>query len=378
MIQVRCVDTNSREDVNRFVNFPFDLYRDNKQWVPPLIGGARAMLDRDKHAIYHYADVDYLLAERNGEVVGRLAVLEHHRFNKYQKGSPAAFFDLLEVEDDINAARGLFSYADSWARERGLKRILGPRGFTGVSGSGILVEGFEHRPALGIPYHLPHYDGFIKDAGYVKDQDLLSGYLGKDYVLPDRFYELAERTKARRGLRIKNFESKRELRRWIPKVAEVYRTSFVDRAIYPPTDEEIMGFVDEMMPIADPRQIKMVMKDDDIVGFIIAYPDISAALQRCKGKLFPFGWYHILREQKRTKWVNLNGVGVLPKYQGRGASVIMYAEIAKTLYTYDYEHGDIVQVGEINFKSKNDMETIGVKWYKRHRIYKRAFEPDTE
>jgi hypothetical protein len=109
-----------------------------------------------------------------------------------------------------------------------------------------------------------------------------------------------------------------------------------------------------------------------VIGFIFAYPDISAGLQRARGRLWPLGWLHILIERKRTNWVNLNGVGVLPAYQGIGASILMYAELARAIKGFGFEHADFVQVGEDNLKSRADVEALGVRWYKRHRNYKRS------
>jgi hypothetical protein len=114
------------------------------------------------------------------------------------------------------------------------------------------------------------------------------------------------------------------------------------------------------------------MKGDDVIGYLFAYPDVSEALQRARGRLWPLGWYHILRDKKRTTWVNINGAGVLPAYQGRGANILLYTEMARTIKDFGFEHADVVAVGEDNVKSFSDMEAIGVHWYKRHRSYRRA------
>jgi hypothetical protein len=126
-----------------------------------------------------------------------------------------------------------------------------------------------------------------------------------------------------------------------------------------------------IISVADPSLIKLVMKGDDVVGFIFSYHDVSAGLQKARGRLWPFGWFHILRDRKKTDWVNVNGVGLLPEYQGLGANTILYIEVAKSIQAFDFVHADIVQVNENNFASRSDMENMGVNWYKRHRNYKR-------
>jgi len=179
--------------------------------------------------------------------------------------------------------------------------------------------------------------------------------------------------KARSGFRIKTFRSKREMRQWVPRVLKAHREAFSQtHTYYPPTDKEVALIFDTLIGVVDPRLAKLVIKDEKIVGFILAYHDVSAALQKIKGRLWPFGWYAVLRERKRTQWANINGVGILPAHQGLGGNAVLYTELAKTLRAFNFEHIDVVQVEEGNLKSLADMRAIGVKWYKRHRGYKRA------
>jgi hypothetical protein len=162
------------------------------------------------------------------------------------------------------------------------------------------------------------------------------------------------------------------MRTWVPRVQAVHRQAFEDtHTFYPPTDAEMQSIAETLIAVADSSLIKLVMKGEDVIGFIFAYHDISAGLQKAKGRLWPVGWYHILKERKRNDWVNINGVGMLPRYQGMGGNAILYTELEKSIHAFGFKHMDIVQVNETNFESFNDMEAIGVQWYKRHRSYKR-------
>jgi len=266
----------------------------------------------------------------------------------------------------------LFSAAFDWARTRHLETMVGPRGMNPTEATGMLVEGFEHRPAMNIPYNFDYYDGFVKAAGFEKDTDHLSGYLPGDYQLPERLLRIAEKIKKRRGMWIKNFKDKDEIRQWVPRVFEVYAIAFSNsHTFFPPTEEEKTMIAETIIQITDPGLVKGVMKGDELIGFIISYYDISAALQRSRGRLWPFGWYWLLTERRRTKWANINGAGLLPEFQGLGANVLLYTELAKTIKDYGFEYADLVQVNEVNKASMSDMEAVGVKWYKRHRAYKR-------
>lgn len=370
-MQVRILDTNNPKDVEKFVDFPFRLYKDNKQWVPPLVSSAKKILNRDKHPFYKHSEADFFLAESSGRTFGRLAVMENRNYNNY-RNTKAAFFGFLEVIEDEDVSKALFSAAFEWARERNLETMVGPRGMNPTGATGMLVEGFEHRPAMNIPYNFPYYDGFVKAAGFEKDTDHLSGVLPGDYELPERIMRIADKIKKRRGMWIKSFKDKDEIRQWVPRVFEVYSTAFADsHTFFPPTEEEKTMIAETIIEITDPGLVKGVMKDEELIGFIISYYDLSAALQRSRGRLWPFGWYWLLTERRRTKWANVNGAGLLPEYQGLGANVLLYTELARTIKEYGFEYADLVQVNEVNRASMADMEAVGVKWYKRHRAYKR-------
>ncbi|MFN2212406.1 MAG: hypothetical protein ACK2UE_04975 [Anaerolineales bacterium] len=368
-MQVRIIDTYNQQDVDRFVNLPFQLYAGSKQWVPPLLSSARKILNRDKHPFYEHSDAAFLLAEKDGEVLGRLAVMDNKNYQKYRQVK-AAFFGFMEVVEDQAVAQALFSNAFGWARGRGLESIIGPRGMNPTEATGMLVEGFEHRAAMTIPYNFPYYDAFVKSAGFEKDTDHLSGYLPGDYQLPERILRIAEKIRKRRGLWVKTFKDKDEIRQWVPRVFDVYSRSFTNsHTFFPPTEREMEMIAEPIIEVTDPGLVKAVMKGDEMIGFIISYYDLSAALQRCKGRIWPLGWYWLMTERKRTKWAIINGAGLLPEYQGLGANVLLYTELAKTIKDYGFEFADLVQVNEVNKASMADMEAVGVHWYKRHRAY---------
>lgn len=370
-MQIRKIDTGNRKDVHQFIQLPFDLYKGNAQWVPPIASDIRGLLNRKKHPFYRHSDADFFLAERDGRAVGRIAVLYNRNYNEHHNRR-TAFFYLFECEDDQEAAHGLFDAAFDWARSHDMNEIKGPRGFLRSHGHGILVEGFEFRPAMGIPYNHPYYATLVEGAGFQKFDAFLSGRIDRGHELPERFFEIAERVKERRGFRIQEFRNKREMRQWIPRIEPVLRQAFADAPeAYPFTPEEFKQMATSMILAAKPDCVKLVMKGDQPIGFLFTFSDISAALQKTGGRLWPFGWIRILLEFRRTDWANLNGVGLLPEYQGMGANAVLYAELTKTLINSQFNHGDIVQVSEQNMKSFSDMEAIGVRWYKRHRVYRR-------
>lgn len=372
MVEIHKVDTTEPGDVKRFVRFPFRLYRGCPQWVPPLVSSARKQLDRERHPFYRHSDADFFLALQRGEVVGRIAVLEPRRRNAY-RDRQGAFFYLFETVEDIEVARALFAAAFDWARRRRLEEISGPDGLLPGDGLGVLVKGFEHRPAMGIVYNYPYYDAFIKDSGFHKQTDYYSCYVPGDFCLPERICRIAEKIKERRGFQVLCFESKDELRAIAPRVIDAYNAAFSEnREFVPMTGDDAKKIAQRLIDLTQPELVKLVAKGDEIIGFALGFPDVSAALQRCKGRLWPLGWALLLWESRHTCWVNFNGGGVLPKYQGLGVNAVLYAELYKVFREREFLHADIVQVNERNTKMVQEMEALGADFYKAHRIYERA------
>ncbi|MDD3519259.1 MAG: hypothetical protein PHQ14_13005 [Chromatiales bacterium] len=370
-MQVRRID-GRRRDVHAFIQFPIELYRECPNWFPPLASTVRMTMDRKRHPFYRHSDAAFFLAEADGVTLGRVAVLDNRRYNAHTNGS-TAFFHYFDTVNDVEVARALFDAAEQWAKARGLTLLLGPKGFIRSDAPGILVEGFEHRAALGMPYNHPYYSALLEDLGFTKEVDYLSGYIDRGSHLPERFRDVARRAAARRGYRVKTFRSKREIRAWVPRIQRINNEAFTDLwGYYPIDDAEADMIAAQFATIADPSLIKLLMKDDEVIGFCFVFPDISDALKATDGRLWPFGWMRILRAFHRPGRLSANGVGLLPAHQGLGGGALLYTELAQTLIESTAEHCDVAQALETNVRSLGDLNALGVHWYKRHRVYRRG------
>ncbi len=367
------LDLSKRKQVRDFLRLPERLYRDFPQWVPPLAPDERARLDLKRYPYYRHSAAAFFLAYTGDRAVGRLAVLDHRLYNEYNQAK-TAFFYLFECERDLDAARGLFEAAFEWARGRGLDTILGPRGFTALDGFGLLVKGFEHRPAFGLPYNPDYYPEMIERLGFEKVNDSVSGYLDPQSDFPERIQVLARRIEQNRGLHILGFRTRRDLHRAVSNLKELYNGVLEGTEEGAPiTDEDVKQLADQMLWFADPHLIKIVMKGDQPVGFLLAYPDISAGLQKAGGRLFPFGWWTLLRALRTTDWINVNGAGLLKEYRGLGGTAILYNEMIKSVRANPrYRHAEVVQIGLENERMQRDLENFGVDFCKMHRIYQRS------
>jgi hypothetical protein len=370
-MRVRKLDIHSAEDIDKWVMFPFDLYKNTKQWVPPLINGQKKLLDPNIHPFYKHSTADFILVEDDqGNTLGRIALMHNKHYNQ-SLNAKSGHFGYFEVVEDQEAANALFDYAQDWGRAKGFTELLGPNGLLTTEQTGILVQGFEHRPALNVPYNFPYYQKYFEDAGFETDREAVSGHIHiPDASLPERVVRITEKVMKRQGFSVKTFANKEEMREMITEAHEVMTQAFGEGHRYvPATDDEFNYAAEDLIAIADPRLIKVIMKGDKIAGFLFAYHDISAGLQRAKGRLLPFGWMHILLEKRRTKWVNINGLGILPEYQGRGGNAVLYYEMAKTFQEFDFDDCETVWIGLENSRSLSDNTTLGVNWYKKHRNY---------
>ena len=173
-------------------------------------------------------------------------------------------------------------------------------------------------------------------------------------------------------LNVHRFETKRELKAWSSRIGQAYNKAFINNwEYYPLSDREIKFVVDNIMIIADPRLIKIITHNHDVVGFLFAFPDVSAALQRARGRLLPFGIIDLLFELRRTKWVAMNGMGILEEFQGRGGNALLYSEMEKTIRNDRFAQADLTQVAETAVQMRKDLENVGGKSYKNHRVFYR-------
>ena len=366
------IDPTDRKSRNEFLELPFRIYSGNRQWVPLMESDAKLMLDVKKHPYFEHSQAAFFLARKSGRTIGRLAILDNQWGNQHNNTSEG-FFYLFECENNLEAAQGLFDAGCQWARDRGLTILTGPHGFTQLDGGGLLVKGFDHRASLGMLYNLPYYPELVEACGFVQIGDSVSGYIDANLEFPERIIELAERIQERRGLHIARFESRKDIKKFIPKLKNLYNDAMIGtEGGIPLTDGEVDAIANQLLWFVDPKLVKIVMKDDQPVGFLLAYPDITKALQKTKGRLFPFGWLTMYLELRRSDFLNINGAGMLEEYRGSGGTAILFSEMFKTVKESGrFKAAEAVQIGTENDRMQREMKNFGIDFYKMHRSFKK-------
>jgi hypothetical protein len=374
MLVATQIDTRNRRHVRRFVDFPYRLYAGHPQWVPPIRADIRTMLDRDKHPFHKHSDADFFVVEREGEVVGRIAALENRNYNRYHKCNQANFY-LFDTIDDVAVVEALVTKVREWAKRRGLTTLLGPKGFGLLDGYGILVEGFEHRQMMTMMnYNYSYYPRLLERLGFEKEVDFASWYIDiETFDLPERIHRISRRVMERSSLEIKQFQNTRAIKGWTHRIRETYNRAFVDNWEFTPiTEHEADFLMDNAIGLSDHRLIKIIVRGEEMVGFLFAFPDVSAALQRAGGRLTPWALLDLVLERRRTKWLALNGGGLVPEFQGVGGNALLYSEMEKSIREQGFRHADLTQVAETAVQMRQDLENVGGKLYKNHRVYRWA------
>jgi hypothetical protein len=374
MLTVEEVDTKDKRQVRRFVQFPHRLYRDTAQWVPPLDIDAYNQLNRKKHPFHEHSDVDFFLAVRDGRDVGRIAAIETKPFNQYH-GVKEADFYFFDCENDAEAADALFESVFEWARARGLDSVIGPKGMGPLDGYGVLILGYDQRQTMTmLNYNHAYYPALVEAQGFVKEVDFVSCYLPADnFKIPERVASIAERVMARDHLKVKQFKNKKELIQWAPRIGQAYNNAFVRNwEYYPLSRREVDFVVENIMTVADHRLIKIITHDEEVVGFLFAFHDVSAALQRARGRLNPLSLGDLLLEMRRTHAVSVNGMGILPEHQGHGGNALLYVEMGNTLLQFgQFQHVEMTQVAETTRQMRADLKNMNGVEYKNHRVYRK-------
>ena len=371
MVEVLEVSSGDSKRINDFVDLPFRLYDDSPQWVPPFRSGIRKILTR-VHPFFEHSEAAFYLALRRGQPVGRISVFENRRFNSCRKRREARFYH-FECQEDEEAARALIEAAVDWAHRRGLTRLEGPHGLSGMDGSGIQVEGFEHRATMTMMhYNKPYYGRFFDGNGFSKVRDYYTAQISRQgFLMPEKIRRVAEIHYKRGHFRVPRFHSKRAIRAIAPQIGDVYNRAFMIHEDFCPLREaEIESLARDLMLVSKPSLIKILYYEDQVVGFLFAFPDLSAALQRARGRLGPVRLIDLLTEAARTDTLIVNGAAILPEYQKLGGNGLMYYELIRTILDSGYRRAEMVQIADTTSLMLADMQTLGGRVYKIHRIYR--------
>jgi GNAT superfamily N-acetyltransferase len=374
-VQIRPV--RSRRELKRFVKVPFRLHRDSPQWVPPLIFERMEFLNRKKNPWFEHGEAEYLIAERDGEPVGRITAHLDRRWDEFQGGGDA-MFGFFETADDPVAAAALLDAATEWAAGRGRSRILGPMDFTTNDEVGILIEGFELRPFILENWHPPHYRELIEARGFGKAMDLLMwelrlGELKEGERFDPAIHTAAEKALREEGIVIRNMR-KREMADEVRRFSAVYNEAWGDNwGFVPITDAEAEFQAKNLKQVLDENWAYMAEKDGEVIGAALTLPDVNQVMAELDGRLLPLGWLKFLLGKGRIDRLRVLALGVKHDYRHSGVAAGLYLKHLETArYPGAITWGEMGWILETNEPMNRAMEGMGGKVVKRYRLFEKA------
>jgi len=366
-------EVKNRKDLKKFIYLPEKIHADHKTWVHPIYYDEWKYFNPKKNKAFSYCDTILLLALKEKEVVGRIMGIINSRYNKYRKENTARF-GYLETVGDEEVVRALLSFVEEWARKKGMDKMVGPYGFSDQDPEGFLIEGFENRATIATYCNFEWMPRFVEKMGYTKDMDYFVYKLEVPQELPDFYKRIYERAQRKGNFDIVEFRKKKELKPWIKPVFRLMNECYTESDIYgyTPLDEgEMEALAKRYLPVINPRLVKVVKKEDEIVAFIVGIPDLTEGIQKARGQLLPFGFLKILRAAKKTKQLDLLLGAIKEKYRGRGLDVLMGVKMLLSAHEAGLEMIDTHHEMETNVKVRAEMERMGGKIYKRFRVYKK-------
>jgi len=369
-IDVKRVEGSKSKYFKDFYLLPSLVHAGNDNWVPWFVGDMKELVDK-KHPLFEHTSGEFLVATRDDKVVGRIFVFENARYNQTHEMKSAHFY-FFDSVDSREVADRLLQAAVDWAKGRSLELLFGPMGLGGVTGGGLLIEGYEHRAAMTMMmYNQPYYRKLIEEFGFAKYIDNYSFYLPTTARLPSALREPADALLREGKFRVLEFRSKREFAKVADDVGDVFIATLGDHAgNYFLSEGELARLKKSLIRVANPELIKVIAYEQKVVGFLLCFHDLSAAIQKSKGRLNPLSMYRLMREYKKSDWLLINGLGILPEHQGSGANMLLYAEVENVIRKYtQFKHLEMVQIQETTAKMLSNVETLKGKTHKIHRMY---------
>ena len=366
-MSLRIDPVHGRSDLRAFLRFPWNIYRGDPAWVPPILRQVAAQFDRSRYPFFRRGEVEPFIARRDGRPVGRIvAILNRAHLEAVDDG--LGFFGFLEMEEDPEVAAALIEAAGEWLRSRGIRRMLGPVNFTTNDTCGVLVEGFEDPPAILMPYNPPYYGPLLEKTGLEVAKNLLAYRITPEVVVLDRFRRIAERAR-RKGFRVRKidfgaFESE------IERARSIYNDAWSANWGFEQMDrEEFHAMARDLRRAADPRLILLAEADGEAVGFAVSIPDLNPAIRKLNGRLTPWGLLAMWLAARRVERIRTLILGVRPAYRRRGVDALLGEETVSRAIEAGYRSAELSWILEENVPMNQAILAVGGVVSKRYRLY---------
>ena len=374
-VQIEPVDLSNRKAIREIIEFPFKLYKNDPNWVPPFIGEREEFMDPKKNPFFEHARVKFFVARRNGEIVGTIDASVDEDYNRFHNEKIAGF-GFFETIDDPEVGRALLNAAENWAREQGMEAIRGPLNFQTNHEVGLLIEGFEESPVVMMTYNQKYYARMIEDAGFTKVMDLYA-YIGdlddRLHNAPPKVFRVAEKVAQKHGIRIRGARMK-DFYNEVKFIQEVNNEAWAQNwGFVPITDAEAKHLAESLRLIVDPDLVLVAeTTEGEPIGVSLTLPDLHQALKAIGGgRMYPFGVLRFLWARRKINQIRMVLMGVKAEYRALGIDAIFYVETARRAFAKGHKRIEGSWVLESNVMMNRIIERLGGTRYKTYRIYQK-------
>ena len=372
-ITIKKVETS--KELKQFIRFNYEMYKDNPYSVPDLYDDMLNTFSRKKNAAFEFCEADYFLAYKDGKLVGRVAAIMNNRANETWNKKEVRF-GWIDFIDDTKVSDALLKTVEAWGKERGATEIVGPLGFTDFDAEGMLVEGFDQLSTMATIYNYPYYPEHMVKHGYEKDADWVEFKIYIPDAIPDKHKRISEIIMRKYGLKIVKCTSTKDINKYgqaiFDLMNEAYSQLYGYSALSP---KQIKQYIKMFLPILDLRMVTLVVdSEDQVIAAGISMPSLSEALQKGKGRLLPFGWYHLLKViflKKYPKVLDLLLVAVKPEYQNKGVNALLFYDLIPVYQKIGFEYAESNPELELNDKVQAQWEYFKTEQHKRRRCFKK-------
>jgi len=370
MIEIK--EVISERERKEFVDFQFKLYKNNKFWVPPIKKDELKQLSVETNPAFDFCDAKFWTAWKDKKCVGRIGAVINKDYNK-KTGKQMGRFTRFEVIDDKEVTKALFETAENWIKQQGMIGVHGPLGFTNLDNQGLLIEGFDYLPSIASVMHYPYMQKLIEDLGYTKENDWVE-FLLKIEEIPEKALRLVEIIKKRNNLEVIHLKEKSEMKLYLNDIFHLLNRAF-DELPYVSafSDKMIASAAEKYMEVLLPKYIVIIRKDGELVAFIVGLPSLSKAMQKAGGKLFPFGFTHVMKALKNPEVMDLLLTGVDPHYQKMGLPAILISELQRSMIDNGVKYVETTGMFETNLKGATTWKNYDYKQHKRRRCFVKEF-----
>ncbi len=375
-MDIRVKPVCTKQDMKLFIHLPAKIHKQHSNWIPPLYSDDWSFFSSKKNKAFEYSDVILLLAYRGDEVVGRIMGVINRKYNEQHREKHARF-NYLESWDDREVIEVLIRHVESWARIKGMVKVVGPLAFSDKDPQGYLISGFDEPISIATHCNYEYLVNHLDALGYTKDIDLVVYKIQIPERTPELYLKIAERARRNNpGLKLLEFTRRKDLKPWVRPIFTLINETFTDiYGFMPFTLEEMDDFANRYLLLMDARYIKAVLNErNEVVAFVIAMPDISEGIKKSKGYILPIGILQILMAGKRSKQLNLLLGAVHPEYQNRGLDSIMGSAMLESARKGGLKYIDSHLEMEGNSKVRAEMEYMGGEVYKTYRIFGKALK----